>query len=86
MSMELFIRKLGNSAGIILPAAMLRALNLSVGSSVKAEEVEGALILTPSIKKRYSLGDLLAQCDPNAPLSSEMKAWDQITPVGKEIT
>jgi antitoxin ChpS len=83
--MELSIRKLGNSAGIILPAALLRTLNLSVGSFVKAEEVEGALILTPVIKKRYSLSELIAQCDPNAPLSEEMKAWDQMTPVGKEI-
>ncbi len=83
--MELSIRKLGNSAGIILPAALLRALNLSVGSSVKAEEVDGALILTHSIKKRYSLNDLLAQCDPKAPVPEDMKAWNEMPPVGKEF-
>jgi len=84
--MDLSIRKLGNSAGIILPAALLRTMNLSVGSFVRAEEVDGALILTPAKKRRYSLSELIAQCDPKATLSEEMKAWDQLTPVGKEIT
>jgi len=83
--MELSIRKLGNSAGIILPAALLRALNLSVGSSVKAEEVKGALVLTPAVKPRYSLDELLARCDPKAPVPEDMKTWSEMSPVGKEF-
>lgn len=84
--MELSIKKLGNSAGIILPPALMRALNLSVGSSVKAEEVEGALVLTPAIKTRYSLKELMALCDPKAPVPEDMKAWNEMSPVGKEFS
>ena len=77
--MELSIRKLGNSAGIILPAALLRTLNLSVGSFVKAEEVEGALVLTPATKTRYSLSELVARCNPKAPAPKDMAAWNEIS-------
>ena len=83
--MELSIRKLGNSAGIILPSTLLRSLNLSVGSAVNAEQVKGKLILTPAPKTRYALSELMAQCDPKAPLSDDMKEWDLMVPVGKEV-
>lgn len=45
--MKLSIRKIGNSAGIIIPTTLLQSLNISVGSSVNAEQVDGALVLTP---------------------------------------
>ncbi|RMJ05824.1 Nucleotidyltransferase domain protein [Marinobacter litoralis] len=35
-------------------------------------------------KKSYSLSDLVAQCDPNAPMPEELRDWDQATPVGLE--
>lgn len=83
--MELSIRKLGNSAGIILPSKLLRSLNLSVGSAVNAEQIDGNLVLTPAEKTRYTLAELMAQCDKNAPAPEDIKAWDAMTPVGKEI-
>lgn len=83
--MELFIRKLGNSAGIILPSALLRSLNLTVGSAVNAEQVKGKLILTPAPKTRYTLSELMAKCNPKSPLSDDIKEWNSMTPVGKEI-
>lgn len=49
--MDLAIRKLGNSAGVILPATLLKSLGLSVGQNLEAEEVDGKLILTPRVKK-----------------------------------
>jgi len=83
--MELSIRKLGNSAGIILPATLLRSLHLSVGSSVTAEQVKGKLVLTPATKPRYSLAELMAQCDLESPPPEDAKAWSEMEPVGKEI-
>ena len=64
--MDLAIRKLGNSAGVILPATLLKSLGLSVGQHLEAEEVDGKLMLTPRAKK-YTLNELLAQCDQKAP-------------------
>ena len=83
--MELSIRKLGNSAGLILPSALLRSLNLSVGSSVTAEQVKGKLVLTPATKPRYSLAEMIAQCDLKAQPPKDMQAWNAMSAVGKEV-
>jgi antitoxin component of MazEF toxin-antitoxin module len=37
-----------------------------------------------SRKGRYSLAELMAQCDPNAPLSAEDRAWLDAPAVGRE--
>lgn len=83
--MNLIIRKLGNSAGIIFPATILRALKLSVGRKVCVKHVEGKIVITPVIKTRYTLSELMALCDLNAPAPEDVKLWDSITSVGKEI-
>lgn len=82
--MELSIRKLGNSAGIILPAALLRSMHLSVGSSVTAEQVKGKLVLTPAAKPRYTLAELVAQCDSKAAPPKDMQGWNAMASVGRE--
>jgi hypothetical protein len=38
----------------------------------------------PTGKPRYSLSELIAQCDPDAPLSDEDRAWLDAPPVGRE--
>ncbi len=35
-------------------------------------------------KGRYSLSELVAQCDPTAPLSNEDREWLDSPPVGRE--
>lgn len=83
--MDLSVRKLGNSTGIILPPGLLRSLHLSVGSTVSAEEIAGKLVLTPSTKPRYSLEELLAQCDLKAAAPVDSEAWSSMESVGKEV-
>ncbi|WP_286896821.1 hypothetical protein [Marinobacter sp.] len=34
--------------------------------------------------KSYSLSDLVAQCDPSAPMPEAIGEWDQAAPVGLE--
>ena len=34
--------------------------------------------------KRYTLGELMQQCDPQAPSSDEDRAWLEALPVGRE--
>ncbi len=36
------------------------------------------------MKKRYSLADLMAECELNAPIPAVLKEWEQMTPVGLE--
>lgn len=35
-------------------------------------------------RKSYSLADLVAQCDPNAPMPEALREWDQAAAVGLE--
>ena len=35
-------------------------------------------------KKSYSLSDLVAQCDPDAPMPETLREWDQAALVGLE--
>lgn len=81
--MDLAIRKLGNSAGVILPATLLKSLGLSVGQHLEAEEVDGKLMLTPRAKK-YTLNELLAQCDQKAPPPADVADWNDMPAAGAE--
>lgn len=82
--MDLAIRKLGNSAGVILPATLLKSLGLCVGQRLEAEEVDGKLMLTPRAKK-YTLNELLAQCDQKAPPPADVVGWNDMPAVGAEV-
>ncbi|EKQ5181680.1 antitoxin ChpS [Escherichia coli] len=66
-------------AGIVM-----KELNLQPGQSVEAQVSNNQLILTP-ISRRYSLDELLAQCDMNAAELSEQDVWGKSTPAGDEI-
>ncbi len=82
--METSIKKLGNSVGILLPSVLVRTLNLSVGQPVDIESIDGNLVVKPKIAKRYSLKELVAQCNPKAPMPDEIKEWESMPLVGLE--
>jgi antitoxin ChpS len=79
------LRKVGGSIMMVVPPAILEQLNLQAGTAV-ALAVDGQrLIVEPPRKPRYTLEELLAQCDPDAPLSDEDRAWINTSPVGREL-
>jgi len=45
---------------------------------------EGNLVL-PQPQPRYSLEDLLEQCDSDAPITDEDRTWLDLKPVGFEL-
>jgi antitoxin ChpS len=81
--MELKIQKWGNSAAVRLPAVLLEQMRASVGSSLNADVRQDGVLLTPA-RRKYSLEDLVAQCDKNAPFPADMAAWGEVKPVGRE--
>ena len=81
--METRIRKIGNSTGAIIPAAILRKLNLREGDQLSIEEENGKIILMTE-KPKYSLKTLLAKCDPAAPMSDDLVEWDNAPATGNE--
>jgi len=82
--MELAIQKWGNSAAVRLPAALLRQLGVAPGDKLSAEMQQGALVLRAA-RKQYSLAELMAQCDLNAPAPAESIEWENGRAVGNEV-
>jgi antitoxin ChpS len=70
-------------------AAALKAKAAAEGLTLEAwleklTTVEAPAGQVRSRKGRYSLSELMAQCDVNAPLSAEDRAWLDAPAVGRE--
>ncbi len=80
-------RKVGGSLVVSVPKEMARELSLRENQTASASLEDGKLILEPGkrVKPRYRIEDLVAQCDLNAPMSDEDKAWIDMPSVGREI-
>ncbi len=84
MTVEIVLRKFGNSTGAAFPPGVLRALKLEPGQAMLMDTTpDGKITLSP--KRRYNLADLIAQCDRKAPRPADMAGWDAVTPVGQEV-
>lgn len=85
--MDISIRKIGNSKGVVIPASLLKELGLDVNDKANVKAENGCLVIEPKPrpKNKYSLDELLAKCDENAPVPQEIKDWDPIESVGDEI-
>lgn len=81
--MKTIIKKIGNEIGIIIPDIILKKLELKTGDKVDIDLVNDQIVVTRA-KLKYTLDELLVKCNPNAPLTEEIKEWDQIKPVGLE--
>lgn len=81
--METTLRQFGNSLGVVIPKVLRDSMALSAGQTIKLEQTEQGLLLKPMTKK-ISLSELLAQCDPNAPMPEDLGAWESGAAVGNE--
>jgi len=80
------LRRAGGSLVITIPKTYARELGLAEGESVGVSVSGGKLVADPSVgnRPRYRLQDLLAECDPGAPVSDEDEIWLAEGPVGNE--
>lgn len=82
--MEVILRKYGNSTVAVLPPSVLRELGLSAGHAMTLDTNEkGDIVLTR--QRKFKLADLIAQCDPKAPIPDDFALWDSAKPVGQEV-
>ncbi len=74
--MKTQLRKVGNSVGSIIPAAMLRQLNLDVGTPIDMQIKGGAIVITPVkppiLRLPFSEADLLDGLDAHTAHADEM--------------
>jgi antitoxin ChpS len=86
------LRKVGGSVMLAVPPALLDVLQLQPGAKVGIAAERGRLIVEPRPRPRYTLDELLAQCDPKARRSKSSKRgakrereWLSSNPVGREL-
>jgi antitoxin ChpS len=79
------LRKVGGSVMLAVPPALLDMLQLRPGAKVGLAVQGGRLVVEPQQRPRYTLEELLAQCNPKAPRSKEDREWLDSKPVGREL-
>lgn len=79
------LRKVGGSTMLVVPSAFLDQLEIKAGSFVEMAIDHGKLVVVPRTRRKYTLEELLAQCDESAEISNEDKEWLNLKPVGLEI-
>jgi antitoxin ChpS len=79
------LRKVGGSVMLAVPPAILDLLHLEAGATVGIAVEGERLVIQPQAKPRYTLDELLAQCDPNAAEMQEDREWVNLAPVGREL-
>jgi antitoxin ChpS len=76
------LRKVGGSVMLAVPPALLDVLHLAAGAKVGLAVDGGRLVVAPAARPRYTIDELLAQCDASAPISAEDREWLDAGPVG----
>jgi antitoxin ChpS len=85
------LRKVGGSIMLAVPPALLEILHLQPGARVGIAVENGRLIVETQQRRRYTLDELLAQCDSSAPRGrrrgrdKEEQEWLDSKPVGGEL-
>lgn len=81
------LRRIGGSVGLSLPAPLVKSLAFKVGEQVEVLERDGELIVKPYVpakRKRYTLDELLAQCDFSKRRGKTEREWLDAPRAGRE--
>jgi antitoxin ChpS len=68
-----------------VPPALLDLLHIGAGAKVGLAVDNGRLVVDPQPRPRYTLDELLAQCDGGAGLADDDRTWLDDTPAGREL-
>lgn len=80
------LKKAGGSLVMTVPAAARNSLRLHEGQEMSVRVEGEKLVLEPAVRRpKYTLDELLAQCDFDAPYSGEERAWLDAPPAGREL-
>lgn len=80
------LKKAGGSLVMTVPAAARNTLHLHEGQELSVKVEGDKLVLEPAVQRpKYTLDELLAECDFDTPYSDEERAWLDAPPVGREI-
>ena len=77
------LRKVDGTIMMAIPSELLQLLHVSDGDEVELS-TDARYIVIDKLP-RYTLEELLAQCDPVAELTGEDREWLDAKPVGREV-
>jgi len=84
------LRKVGGSVMLTVPPALLDILHLQPGATVGIAVESDRLVVEPRQRRRYTLNELLARCNPKAPRGrgrarKQEQEWLDGKPAGGEL-
>ena len=85
--MQTTVRKIGNSAGIILPARLLRELGIREGDALEITVEDGKLVAQKVARPKpvFDLASLVVNTDFDAMRNDEeLQQWQAMPPAGRE--
>ena len=77
------LRTVGGSTVVAIPPGLLEELGLSANDQVEIR-LEGGSLVIRSARCRYTLDQLMDQCDLTKPASKAQRDWQSAPPVGEE--
>jgi antitoxin ChpS len=79
------LRNVGGSVMMTIPKSVVEELGLTANTKLEVTAENGRVVAAPRKRPKYTLEELLAQCDPDAPWSEEEREWMDAPSVGNEI-
>ncbi len=77
------LRKVGGSIMVAIPPALLDVTEMHADMEVALTVTDGGIVIRPKKKRRYSLSDLVKQCNPKAPEGN--RDWVDAPMMGDEL-
>ena len=69
MSVKVILKTVGDSVMLAIPSLFLKKLKVGQESIVDVEILNQCLVIRPISKPKYTLAELLAQCDSKAKMT-----------------
>ena len=79
------LRKVGGSVMLSVPPVLLDLLQLQPGAKVGLIVDRGRLVVEPQRRRRYTLNELLARCNPKARRGKREREWLDSRRLGGEL-
>jgi antitoxin ChpS len=79
------LRKVGGSVMMVVPPALLDQLHIGAGAKVGLAIDNGRLVVDPQPRPRYTLQELLAQCEGAGEITQDDRDWLDGKPIGGEL-
>jgi antitoxin ChpS len=79
------LRNVGGSVIMTIPKPVLEELGLNANTKLDVRAENGRIVAAPHARPKYTLDELIAQCDLDAPWSEQEREWMDAPSVGREI-